>query len=264
MSGAGWLAACAALEAPTRAQIEAFAVHVCQAHSWYKHMPLMQGGELVVFIAPDAGAGFEGELRRLHYSWKTTAEYRERFGYLDYCWRYPGGVSWHRDSVAEELYPAHLPDAVRRAGWARLMPYGSPEFWSVDAIGFGLHDEAAAALRAGAAHEDGPLLHEALRLYDAGREPEPEAFEECELVERLERLSWAATRRLGAGAVSWAMLLSDEEAAGVAVSERVRGIVAARDGLAVLERRLYEGQVAGVERAVWGMLDAARCLGLWG
>jgi hypothetical protein len=102
---------------PTPEQYRAFGDYLCKAHSWYKHLPLLGGRRFVVFIAPDAGIGrlvavlqgptpeaatgyplytlltppegpeFTDEHPRLHYGWKTTKEYRTRFGHLDYsCW----------------------------------------------------------------------------------------------------------------------------------------------------------------------------------
>jgi hypothetical protein len=81
---------------PTDAQIEAFADYVAGARSWYKHLPLTPPGALFQFyIDPHAGVdrlvnrSGEVHLRTrteqtapFHYSWMTTAEYRERFGCL--------------------------------------------------------------------------------------------------------------------------------------------------------------------------------------
>src|SRR5262249_42742457 len=41
----------------TDEQYREFARHVAEAHSWYKHLPSSTGGQFVVFLAPDAGAG---------------------------------------------------------------------------------------------------------------------------------------------------------------------------------------------------------------
>ena len=81
---------------PTDSQIEAFADYVAGARSWYKHLPLTPPGTIFQFyIDPHAGVdrlvnrSCEVHLRRrteqttpFHYSWMTTAEYRERFGCL--------------------------------------------------------------------------------------------------------------------------------------------------------------------------------------
>lgn len=81
---------------PTDSQIEAFADYVAGARSWNKHLPLNPPGVLFQFyIDPHAGVdrlvnrSGEVHLRTrteqttpFHYSWMTTAEYRERFGCL--------------------------------------------------------------------------------------------------------------------------------------------------------------------------------------
>jgi hypothetical protein len=89
------------LPIPTDAQFEAFSEHICGAHSWYKHIPLLDGAEFVFFLAPDAGAGYTEDSPRLHYSWKTTSEYRRRFGHLDYIWRTEPNVPFDRDTRLE-------------------------------------------------------------------------------------------------------------------------------------------------------------------
>src|SRR4051812_30995960 len=96
------------LPRPADEQYREFAEHVGEAHSWYKHLPLLTGGQFVVFLSPDSGIGrlvarlegggyslvtppegpvFTEANQRLHYSWKTSEEYRRRFGYLDYAYR---------------------------------------------------------------------------------------------------------------------------------------------------------------------------------
>ena len=88
------------LPLPTDYQYEEFAKHVSEAHSWYKHLPLLTGGQFVVFLAPDSGIGrlvarlegtgyrletppegpvFTEANPRLHYSWKTSNEGRNQF-----------------------------------------------------------------------------------------------------------------------------------------------------------------------------------------
>ncbi len=79
---------------PARQQMEDFAQYVSNAHSWYKHLPLLPPGAPFSFRL-DPAAGMQrildgnGTLRAepleqgaFHYSSLPTAEYRERFGYL--------------------------------------------------------------------------------------------------------------------------------------------------------------------------------------
>src|SRR5690242_4219022 len=84
---------------PTSGQIDAFVEHVCDAHSWYKHLPLREGGEFAFFLARDAGEGYPPESPRLHHTWGTSEEYRRRFGFLDYT------GPWGRDAGAKLTLP---------------------------------------------------------------------------------------------------------------------------------------------------------------
>jgi hypothetical protein len=120
-----------ALPRPTRAQRAAFARHVCGAHSWYKHLSLVRGAELVVFVAPDAGAGYETHAR-IHHTWTTTSEYRARFGHLDYAWRVDPEAGWQRDGV----HPAELvlPASVWRDCGFRLFPQCSTDMNAIEVI----------------------------------------------------------------------------------------------------------------------------------
>lgn len=122
------LAAMRDLPWPSETQVLEFVEHVCWAHSWYKHLPPTGDAEFVVFLAPDAGAGYENR-ERLHYSWKTTDEYRRRFGHLDYAWRHAGAV-WERDS-ARAIVPAE--ELVAVAGF-RLGPACSTDGNAVEVI----------------------------------------------------------------------------------------------------------------------------------
>jgi len=84
------------IQLPTNSQIEAFADYVASARSWYKHLSLKPPGENFHFYI-DRHAGVDRLVNRssevhfrtrtqntasFHYSWMTTAEYRERFGCL--------------------------------------------------------------------------------------------------------------------------------------------------------------------------------------
>ena len=88
----------ASLPPSTLLQQENFANFVSTAHSWYKHIPFWPPGVTFHFFV-DPSAGFErrvtifGKVKStprakqgFHYSWIPTAEYRERFGYLAFCY----------------------------------------------------------------------------------------------------------------------------------------------------------------------------------
>lgn len=91
------------IKSPTIEQYEAFGKHVCQAHSWYKHLPLFEGAKFYFFLSESAGAGYADEKTRMHYSWQTTREYQERFGALDYVYQYEETGCFHRDAGLEIL-----------------------------------------------------------------------------------------------------------------------------------------------------------------
>ena len=87
----------AALPLPTLEQTWAFAEHVADNHSWYKHLPIFPpGATFVFFLAPNAGAEIDrtdagyvtrplarGDYFR-HHSRYATDEYLERFGSWNY------------------------------------------------------------------------------------------------------------------------------------------------------------------------------------
>ena len=88
----------ASLPPPSDQQIEAFVNFVSEAHSWYKHLPLLPPGiPFRFFLDPSSGCDRvrkpDGRLTweertentpRFHYTWMTTSDYRRRFGYLNY------------------------------------------------------------------------------------------------------------------------------------------------------------------------------------
>ncbi len=171
------------LPRPADEQFAAFAEHIGEAHSWYKHLPLLTGREFVVFLAPDSGIGrrvarligsgyqletpaegpvFTEENPRLHYSWKTSEEYRRRFGYLDFASRGYDGT-FGRDVGG----PMYIPQEIWDRCTFTLFPYVSAG--GRDSIGWA-HEEAVAALRAGEANPRRDVLLEWARLYQTHNE----------------------------------------------------------------------------------------------
>jgi hypothetical protein len=125
------LAAMRSLAWPTETQTRAFVEHLCLAHSWYKHLPPTDDAAFVVFVAADAGVGFEHNIR---YRW-TPGDYRERFGWLDYAWRMPGESIWNRDGDDRLRQGAIEPTSalVQVAGF-QLGPACSSDGATVEAI----------------------------------------------------------------------------------------------------------------------------------
>ena len=88
-----------AIPRPTPEQINNFVQFVSNAHSWYKHLPLLPPGPIFQFFLDPRSAhdhvylpGGELVYRErtkdsvaFHYTWMTTEEYRSRFGCLSYA-----------------------------------------------------------------------------------------------------------------------------------------------------------------------------------
>jgi hypothetical protein len=168
------------LPQPTAKQYGAFAAHIADAHSWYKHLPLLTGGRFVVFLAPDSGIGrlvarIEGSALhletppegpvfteanpRLHYSWKTSDEYRRRFGFLEYARRTREGGAFGRDVGG----PLELPAEVWERCTFTLYPYVSSGDRGREAVRWA-HEEAVQQLRDGAPHPRREAVLEWARL----------------------------------------------------------------------------------------------------
>ena len=174
---------------PTPEQYRAFCDHLCEAHSWYKHLPLLEGERFVVFVAADAGIGclvaapggvgadnvpvftlvtppegpeFTDKNPRIHHTWQTTKEYRRRFGYLDYMCGGGSGKQRDRDAGPPLQLPRRLED---RCSFV-LYPYVSRMF---NRSLYWKHGEAIERLRAGAAHPAREELLELVQLREAGR-----------------------------------------------------------------------------------------------
>ena len=172
---------------PTPEQYRAFCDHLCEAHSWYKHLLLLKGERFVVFVAADAGIGclvaapvgvgadnvpvftlvtppegpeFTDKHPRIHHTWQTTKEYRRRFGHLDYM--QGGGPDEPRARDAGP--PLQLPQRLEERCSFVLYPYVSQRF--VHSLGW-RHQEAIEQLYAGATHPAREAVLELARLAEA-------------------------------------------------------------------------------------------------
>ena len=194
---------------PTVEQYHAFRAYLPEAHSWYKHLPLMGGRRFAVFVSPDAGIGrlvarlngppetatsyelltpperpeFTKAHPRLHYGWRTTEEYRRRFGFLDYMRRASADEPYSRDAGA----PVQLPDRLEERCGFVLYPYAHPTF--AEAVTWSIHAEAIERLRNGADH---PAREEVLELARLAQAMEV-AWRDLRDVEQI----WVLSRRGG-------------------------------------------------------------------
>lgn len=122
------------LPRPSPQQISSFVAYVAEAHSWYKHLPLTPPGvQFFFFLDPNAGCdlllgpGGTAKYRqrtestpRFHYSWRTTSEYRQSHGYLEY---FAGAGTWILSGEPDGVLCTHNPAAAIFVG-------GSVHPWS--------------------------------------------------------------------------------------------------------------------------------------
>ncbi|MGV3610623.1 MAG: hypothetical protein ACO1N0_06730 [Fluviicola sp.] len=117
----------------TPEQKERFIEHLCNCHSWYKHLSLIKGGEFILFLDEEAGLDYPSHHPVLPFG-NSQAGYRKAFGFLTYCWKTEEEIYYHRDD-GKKIYTqaestSELNDAVR----IQLFPYLSDEF--LEAIPF--------------------------------------------------------------------------------------------------------------------------------
>ncbi len=149
------------LPQPTQEQCKEFAQHVCYAHSWYKHIPLIEGAEFVFFFSQEAGKGYSKDKPRLHYGWKTTDEYQRRFGCLDYMYRFAGSQTFYRDSHASPVVPS---DELLSCCSTVLYPYVSDDFNAQSVLSYLIAEEFLDEFRATPNH---PRHREVLQWFEA-------------------------------------------------------------------------------------------------
>jgi len=149
----------ASLPWPSEEQFEAFVDHVCDVHSWYKHLSLRAGGQFAFFLASDAGGGFTDETPRLHHTWTKTEDYRRRFGFIDYI------GPWGRDGGAGLSLPPEIVEATRTT----LFPYVCKCYNAPEACLWGVHADDIQHLLAHGA--ESPSDQDALRWYSSQSQP---------------------------------------------------------------------------------------------
>jgi hypothetical protein len=111
-------------------------------------------------VTPPEGPEFTEANPRLHHTWKTTEEYRRRFGYLDYAARRRDGDTFGRDVGG----PLDLPAEIWQRCTFTLFPYVGAA--GVDSVRWA-HAEAVEQLRAGAAYPQREAILEWARLAEA-------------------------------------------------------------------------------------------------
>lgn len=138
---------------PDPVQIEQFVEFVADSHSWYKHLPRFATRKFWFFLNPVSGMNClrdrEGNTEyrertdddesKFHYTWMTTADYRARFGILDYYTemgsRFVVGGETHVAVVGPHSRP--LPSVIVEAGqvdWSATVHRLScrADIWAMD------------------------------------------------------------------------------------------------------------------------------------
>jgi len=151
LSVEAYLAVVQNLRLPSDQQRRAFIDYVATAHSWYKHLPgFLPGKTFCFFIDRSAGCDWlcrqdgsraivEREKQGFHYSAIPTAEYRTRFGFLNYSCTEGTAVflsgdplTLPRDKIVaipgEDAQPCYLPEPVLNTGRVELTAVIHPNF----------------------------------------------------------------------------------------------------------------------------------------
>ena len=129
------------LPQPTPDQQQAFVDYIKTAHSWYKHLPLLDGGTFIVFLSPKAGIGWEQIISPQLPFGNSVERYCKSFGFLDYICMVGGNQFLSRTKTVE------LPDRIYDRCTFKLYPYVYPEY---NFNLFHIHKEAMTSLHKGA------------------------------------------------------------------------------------------------------------------
>ncbi len=161
------------LPIPTEDQKKSFVQHVMGAHSWYKHLDLLDGANFFFFLAKDVGGGYTEDNPRLHYSWKTRDEYITRFGYLDYQYQTHRDGPYYRDygGIVYQIEGKYslekftreyvsLPKEIVYLSNVKLFPYMSNQGNAVEAVKWSKHKSCVNQIVGGASHQDRDLILE--------------------------------------------------------------------------------------------------------
>ena len=120
------------LPLPTEEQYERFINHVSNVHSWYKHLCLIDSGEFIVMIDPNAGVEYSEMHPELPFG-NTREGYLKAFGYLNYCWKTKLDKIWYFDGchTTSKECVKDLPEYIMKNCRFTLYPYICSEFEDV-------------------------------------------------------------------------------------------------------------------------------------
>lgn len=124
------------LALPSPSQSKQFAADFGAFHSWYKHLNLYRGNKFLFFLNPAVAAGFSEENPRMHYGWKTTAEYRSKYGYLDFKYYDQDADFEQRNNRLIEGTSLELPEMLYQQNAVTLYPFVALDFNAIESIGY--------------------------------------------------------------------------------------------------------------------------------
>jgi hypothetical protein len=119
------------LPIPTTRQCSNYSVHITNAHSWYKHIPLLTGATFIVF--PDKNAGMNYPLLHPKIASGNSREgYIKEFGFLNYVYKTELNGVWNMDANIDNEYIEtlinELPKFIKDHCSFQLYPVVSDEF----------------------------------------------------------------------------------------------------------------------------------------
>ena len=109
------------LPRPTPEQQAGFVEHLSYAHSWYKHIPLVEGGEFVVYLSAEGERFARGVSRE---------RYRQECGFLAYAWRLRTTDAFHVDDGEDVEFDPLILAATRIS----LQPYCSNDMAAIECL----------------------------------------------------------------------------------------------------------------------------------
>lgn len=145
-----------------------FCEYLTDAAAWYKHLPLLQGGQFFIFTDDDAGKNYPIKPPRLS-TGNTKAVYQIAFGTLTFAWSQGDENEFH--SIGD-LFEGYLSEAELTMRFPnhvqlRIFPYVSGDF--IESLSFHKSDFELLRLQQKTGekpHENRDLLLELERLHE--------------------------------------------------------------------------------------------------
>jgi hypothetical protein len=126
-----------------------FIEHLTECHSWYKHLPLIEGGEFIIFLDNNAGKDYPTQHPSLPFG-NTEILYKKAFGKLNYYWK-KGDNNFSADGKNDSKTRAEIEKEIDNFEYIRLYPYISGNFF--EAIEYEIHQEDCKKIINGLQHE---------------------------------------------------------------------------------------------------------------